>query len=80
MFYNKADYLAFRDVSLSYSFPSELLNKIKMEGIRFTLTGQNLGYISKSTLFSPEATNNGTSVAGGYPLPRTVIFGVQFTL
>ncbi|NGY36889.1 TonB-dependent receptor [Flavobacterium sp. XN-5] len=80
MFYNKADYLAFRDVSLSYALPSELLNKIKMEGIRFTLTGQNLGYLSKSTLFSPETTNNGTSVAGGYPLPRTVIFGVQFIL
>ncbi|UFH45687.1 TonB-dependent receptor [Flavobacterium galactosidilyticum] len=80
MFYNKADYLAFREVNLSYSLPSELLSKAKIEGIKLTLTGQNLGYLSKSTLFSPEATENGTSVGGGYPLPRTVIFGIQIIL
>ena len=80
MFYNKADYLAFREVNLSYALPSELLSKAKIEGIKLTLTGQNLGYLSKSTLFSPEATANGTSVGGGYPLPRTVIFGIQIIL
>ena len=80
MFYNKADYLAFREVTLAYSLPADLLSKVKIEGIKFTLTGQNLGYFSKSTLFSPETTVNGTSVAGGYPLPRTVILGVQFIL
>ena len=80
MFYNKADYLAFREISLSYSLPSDLLAKAKIEGIKFTLTGQNLGYMSKSTLFAPESTSNGLSLAGGYPLPRTIVFGVQFIL
>lgn len=80
MFYNKADYLSFREVTLGYSLPSDVLTKLKIEGIKLTLTGQNLGYLSKSTLFSPEVTSNGTSVTGGYPLPRTVIFGVQIIL
>jgi TonB-linked SusC/RagA family outer membrane protein len=80
MFYNKADYISFREVSVAYSLPTDLLSKVKIEGIKFTLTGQNLGYLSKSTLFSPETTSNGTSVSGGYPLPRTVIFGVQIIL
>ncbi|WP_413997916.1 SusC/RagA family TonB-linked outer membrane protein [Flavobacterium sp. W1B] len=80
MFYNKADYLAFREINLSYSIPSAILSKLKVDGIKLTLTGQNLGYLSKSTLFSPEATDNGVSVGGGYPLPRTVIFGIQFIL
>lgn len=80
MFYNKADYLAFREISLSYSLPTDLLSKIKIEGIKFTLTGQNLGYISKSTLFTPEKTDQGINVTGGYPLPRTIIFGIQFIL
>lgn len=80
MFYNKADYLAFREISLAYSLPADLLIKLKIEGIKFTLTGQNLGYMSKSTLFTPEKTDNGTNVTGGYPLPRTVVFGVQFIL
>jgi hypothetical protein len=80
MFYNKADYIAFREISLGYSLPADLLTKLKIEGIKFTLTGQNLGYMSKSTLFTPEATDQGINVTGGYPLPRTVIFGVQFIL
>lgn len=80
MFYNKADYISFREISLAYALPSAFLTKLKIEGVKFTLTGQNLGYLSKSTLFSPEATANGTSVGGGYPLPRTIIFGVQFIL
>lgn len=80
MFYNKADYISFREISLAYALPTAFLTKLKMEGVKFTLTGQNLGYLSKSTLFSPETTSNGTSVGGGYPLPRTIIFGVQFIL
>ncbi|WP_170066888.1 SusC/RagA family TonB-linked outer membrane protein [Flavobacterium granuli] len=80
MFYNKADYLSFREISLSYSLPADLLTKVKIEGVKFTLTGQNLGYLSKSTLFTPEATDQGINVTGGYPLPRTVVFGVQIIL
>ncbi|WP_205728676.1 SusC/RagA family TonB-linked outer membrane protein [Flavobacterium sp. GT3P67] len=80
MFYNKADYIAFREISLAYSLPADLLTKVKIEGIKFTLTGQNLGYLSKSTLFTPEKTDQGINVTGGYPLPRTIIFGVQFIL
>jgi TonB-linked SusC/RagA family outer membrane protein len=80
MFYNKADYVSFREVSLAYSLPADLVSKMNIEGIKFTLTGQNLGYLSKSTLFSPETTSNGTSFTGGYPLPRTYIFGVQIIL
>lgn len=80
MFYNKADYLSFREISLSYSLPADLLTKLKIEGIKLTLTGQNLGYISKSTLFSPEKTDQGINVTGGYPLPRTMVFGVQIIL
>lgn len=80
MFYNKADYIAFREISLAYSLPTDLLSKMSIEGIKLTLTGQNLGYISKSTLFTPEKTDQGINVTGGYPLPRTVIFGVQIIL
>ena len=83
MFYNKADYISFREISLAYSLPADLLSKMNIEGIKLTLTGQNLGYLSKSTLFSPEVTNNGSASSGstgGYPLPRTVIFGVQIIL
>lgn len=74
MFIKDASYLSFREISLSYSLP---LDKIKVKGISavdVSVTGQNLGYISKSELFSPEAEG---SIGGGYPLPRTIIFGLN---
>ena len=46
MFFVNSSYLAFREVSLSYSLPFELLKKAKISGLRLTVTGQNLGYIT----------------------------------
>lgn len=76
MFYNKGDYLAFREVSLAYRLPSTLLQKSRIEGLSVSLTGQNLHYWTRNTLFSAESGSVGQG-GGGYPLPRTVILGVQ---
>lgn len=76
MFYNKGDYLSFREVTLSYRLPTSIAQKARMEGMTFSLTGQNLHYWTKNTLFSAESGSVGQG-GGGYPLPRTVIFGLQ---
>ncbi|GHT66684.1 hypothetical protein AGMMS50239_28550 [Bacteroidia bacterium] len=68
-------YLAFREVSLSYDFNKELLKKIGSSGIQLSITGQNLGYLTKSKSFNPELGGNNNS---GYSLPITVIFGTSF--
>ncbi len=80
MFYRKGDYLALRDVTLGYNLPKAIAGKIGSEAISLNITGQNLTYFSKSTLFSPEVYG-GQAIGGatGYPLPRTVIFGAQIT-
>ncbi|MBS1737611.1 MAG: SusC/RagA family TonB-linked outer membrane protein [Bacteroidetes bacterium] len=78
MFYHKGDYLAIREINIGYSLPKELASKIKSQGIDITLTGQNLGYLSKSTLFSPEQVGGTVIGTGGYPLPRTFIFALKF--
>lgn len=81
MFYHKGDYLALREVNLTYKLPTKLANRLKSEGISLSVSGQNLAYFSESTLYSPESSSIGTGGAGsgGYPLPRTIIFGLQFT-
>ncbi len=79
MFYKRGDYLALREINVTYSIPAKWANKVKSQSVNFSLTGQNLTYFSKSTLFSPEA-NSLAIGTGGYPLPRTLIFGVQFIL
>ncbi|MFV0591441.1 MAG: SusC/RagA family TonB-linked outer membrane protein [Draconibacterium sp.] len=77
MFIYKADYLAFREVSLSYSIPKNIIQKLKMGGLKLSVTGQNLGYwTAAKNLYSPEY---GASGEYGYSLPRTVIFGANFT-
>ncbi|WP_149914437.1 SusC/RagA family TonB-linked outer membrane protein [Sphingobacterium cavernae] len=76
MFYNKGDYLAFREISIAYKLPSSLLQKSRLEALNVSLTGQNLHYWTKNTLFSAESGSVGQG-GGGYPLPRTVILGVQ---
>jgi len=74
MFIYDASYLSFRELSLSYSVPLERLKVKGISGLDISVTGQNLGYISQSELFSPEAEG---SIGGGYPLPRTIIFGLN---
>ena len=79
MFYNKGDYLALRELHLAYALPKVLADKIKSGGVNVSVTGQNLTYFSKSTLYSPESGSIVIDGAGegGYPLPRTIIFGLQ---
>ena len=73
----RGDYLAVREISLSYSFPKSLLEKISCKGLNLSLTGQNLGYITGAKyLSSPE---RGGMRGLGYALPRTFLVGVDVT-
>lgn len=77
MFIYKGDYLAFREVSLSYRLPSSLSQKMKMSALDFSVIGQNLGYLTAAkNIYSPEYGADGW---GGYPLPRTLILSLKLT-
>lgn len=77
LFAQKGNYLAFREIALSYNLPRALVSKWNIAALSFSITGQNLGYWTskKNTVSSPEVTNAGA----GYALPKTVIFGVNVT-
>jgi TonB-linked SusC/RagA family outer membrane protein len=77
MFAQKGNYLAFREVSLSYQLPKSIVNKLEMQALSVSITGQNLGYWTskKNTVSSPEVTD----AVSGYALPRTLIFGLNVT-
>lgn len=76
MFYVNSSYLAFREVSLSYSLPSSLLKRAKISGLRFTVTGQNLGYLTNDLLNLPERTGSQNSA---YTIPTQLVFGANLT-
>ncbi|MGL5773597.1 MAG: SusC/RagA family protein, partial [Bacteroidales bacterium] len=74
MFAYKGNYLAIREISLTYSLPQLWAKKIYCQKLDVSVTGQNLGYItSAKTVASPEVSNAGS----GYALPRSVLFGVN---
>ena len=76
MFYVNSSYLAFREVSLSYSLPASLLKRARISGLRLTVTGQNLGYITNSMLKLPERTGAQNSA---YTIPTQLVFGANLT-
>ena len=75
------NYMACRELSLSYRLPSKITDKFKCQGLTVSVTGQNLGYIKSCTIPLPDNTtywNANTAGAGGtYNLPKTVIFGLN---
>jgi len=76
MFWVNSGYIAFREVSLSYSIPTAILQKAKISGLTLTATGQDLGYITNKQLNLPERTGSQNSA---YTIPTKVIFGVNLT-
>ncbi|MGL4780976.1 MAG: SusC/RagA family TonB-linked outer membrane protein [Bacteroidales bacterium] len=74
MFAHKGNYLAIRELSLTYSLPQLWAKKIFCQKLDVSVTGQNLGYItSAKNVASPEVSSAGS----GYALPRSVLFGVN---
>lgn len=77
-FYEKADYLAVRELTLSYRLPESVIGRLGLSQIRANLSGQNLHYFTKEyTGWNPE---QGGIDGGRYPLPRRIVFGLTVTL
>jgi TonB-linked SusC/RagA family outer membrane protein len=73
-----ASYLRFRTLTLSYDFPSSVINKLKvLSGLRFYAQAQNLYTWTKWTGFDPEDSDNIAQYE--YPTPRTYTFGLNVT-
>ncbi|EOZ91514.1 TonB-dependent receptor [Indibacter alkaliphilus LW1] len=73
-FHEPGDYLAIREVTLSYSLPTAILNRLKIPSMRAYFTGSNLFYFTKYTGLNPE---EGGTDAGRYPIPRSFLMGVN---
>jgi hypothetical protein len=74
-FYHKGDYLAFREVSVSYNIPERLLNKAKIASLQVFAGVYNIGYITAYDGMTPEIYNGYDY--GIYPRPREFSFGVN---
>jgi outer membrane receptor protein involved in Fe transport len=78
-----SDYMRLRQVSIGYTFPSEMLDGTFLESASVSLIGKNLFFISNSVdNIDPESAYNSNNSQGleyfGLPVPRTV--GVNVNL
>lgn len=72
----KGDFLAIREVTLSYNVPSQILKKLKIANLRFNVTANNIHYFTKYLGLNPE---EGGRDDGRYAIPKNIIFGANIS-
>ncbi len=77
LYYSKGDYLAFREVSLSYRFPDKWMQKVRLSGLEIFAGVYNIGYVKKYEGMFPEIYSG--LDYGIYPRPRQYNFGVNIS-
>ncbi|MBL7735910.1 MAG: TonB-dependent receptor [Chitinophagaceae bacterium] len=81
-YFERGDFLAVRELTLSYSLPGKMLQKFKISNVRFNVTGNNLYYFTGYQGLNPEDGGLDSPEGGDfgrYPIPRNIIFGASIS-
>ena len=90
------DYLKITNMELGYTFPNNVISKIKVRNLRVYVSAQNVFTFTKYSGFDPDFGNDGlfnrgtdhgtqalrafTAYFGGLPNPRSFMIGVKLSL
>ncbi|PIB38261.1 SusC/RagA family TonB-linked outer membrane protein [Maribacter sp. 4G9] len=74
-FWEKGDYLALREVTLSYDVPKQYFNDV-IQRLNIYVTGSNLHYFKSMSGDTPEI---GGVQYGAFPVPKTITLGLNVT-
>ena len=74
-FIENGSYFKLRNIQIGYTLPSIAVKAMRMEKIRFYLSGQNLFTIKSKSFTGVDPENPGW----GYPIPTTLTFGLNAT-
>lgn len=77
--YEKGNYMACREMTLSYSLPRHIISAARLRDAQVSLTGQNLFYVTNYTGVSPEPVTSDGIDRARYPTPRTFLFGLTLS-
>jgi TonB-linked SusC/RagA family outer membrane protein len=72
-------YFRLKNVTLSYDFPQAWMKKAKMQGLRVYVSGDNLWTVTKFSGMDPEVDTEDAVYSTNYPVPMTVVGGIQIT-
>jgi hypothetical protein len=74
-------YLRVKNITLGYSLPRILTDRLKVTKVRVYVTGENLyEFSSIKTYVDPESINSSSGDANAYPFQRKFAFGVNIDL
>ena len=78
-------FLKINNISLGYTFPKGLINKVKLSNVRLYATGYNIYTLTKYSGYDPEVntfSNGGLTPGidwGAYPSSISMVFGANIT-
>jgi TonB-linked SusC/RagA family outer membrane protein len=67
-------YVRLKNVQFGYSLPKGLLEKLRLQYVRFYLSGENLATLTKFRGVDPEKSTNDNDI---YPLVKSFAFGIN---
>lgn len=76
-FVENGSYLRLKNITLSYTFPKQWLQKAQIENARLSLSCENVATITGYSGFDPEVGINGID-RNRYPISRTFSLGLNF--
>ena len=78
-FYEKLTYLRLQDVSLAYSLPKSLIQKLTLNNVKVYVSGKNLATWTGWHGWDPEHASGGRASKNG-PLIKSWVLGLQISL
>ncbi|MBB6462287.1 SusC/RagA family TonB-linked outer membrane protein [Flammeovirga kamogawensis] len=84
-FIEDGSYIRLKTVTFGYSLPKKVLKRMKMKGLNFSVSGQNLFTWTSYSGFDPEVSVSGNGVTpnldySAYPQSRTILGSIKLTL
>lgn len=76
-FIEDGSYLRLKNITLSYNFPKQWLQKVQIENARLSVSCENVATITGYSGFDPEVDINGID-QNRYPISRTFSVGLNF--
>ncbi len=74
-FIEHGSYAKLRTIQLGYNMPKSIIDKIRLQRLRFYVSAQNLITIKSSNFTAPDPENPGFN----YPIPLNLTFGLNVT-
>jgi len=74
---HKADYLRLKNMTIGYSIPKIILDKVKISSARVYFNGSNLWTLAAYKVYDPEVNAYGTR-GWEMPIGKTYTFGIEF--